>query len=136
MKKYADKRNHAKNINLQIGDYVLVRQQKKNKLSTPFGKTPYRVTEIKGTMITATSEDSGNITRNVSMFKQIPNPNLEPQDQIIEDFHGDMPNTELTRRYPTRNRRSPEFYNSSQTSMNLYKLQVLVVELLIINVLF
>ena len=42
MKKYADKRNHAKNINLQIGDYVLVRQQKKNKLSTPFGKTPYR----------------------------------------------------------------------------------------------
>ena len=58
-------------------------------------------------MITATSEDSGNITRNVSMFKQIPNPNLEPQDQIIEDFHGDMPNTELTRRYPTRNRRSP-----------------------------
>jgi hypothetical protein len=114
----ADKRNHAKNINLQIGDYVLVRQQKKNKLSTPFGKTPYRVTEIKGTMNTATSEDSGNITRNVSMFnsfKQIPNPNLEPQDQVIEDFHGDMPNTELTRRYPTRNRRSPEFYNSSQT---------------------
>ncbi|CAB4004174.1 uncharacterized protein K02A2.6-like [Paramuricea clavata] len=32
MKKYADKRNHAKNINLQIGDYVLVRQQKKNNL--------------------------------------------------------------------------------------------------------
>ena len=74
----------------QIGDYVLVRQQKKNKLSTSFGKTPYSVTEIKGTMITATSEDSGNITRNVSVFKQIPIPNLEPQDQIIEDFHGDM----------------------------------------------
>ena len=54
MKQYADKRNHAKNINLQIGDYVLVRQQKKNKLSTIFGKTPYRVTEIKATMITAT----------------------------------------------------------------------------------
>ncbi|CAB4006959.1 Transposon Tf2-9 poly, partial [Paramuricea clavata] len=115
MKKYADKRNHAKNINLQIREYALVRQQKKNKISTPFGKTPYRVAEIKGTMIIATSEDSGNITRNVSVFKQIPNPNLEPQDQIIEDFHGDMPNTELTRRYPTRNRRSPEFYNSSQT---------------------
>ena len=63
MKQYGDKRNHAKNINLQIGDYVLVRQQKKNKLSTPFGKTPYRVTEIKGTMITATSEDSGNFTK-------------------------------------------------------------------------
>jgi hypothetical protein len=73
MKQYADKRNHAKNINLQIGDYVLVRQQKKNKLSTPFGKTPYRVTEIKGRMITATSEDSGNFTRNVSVFKQISN---------------------------------------------------------------
>ena len=54
MKQYADKRSHAKNINLQIGDYVLVRLQKKNKLSTPFGKTPYRVTEIKGTIITAT----------------------------------------------------------------------------------
>jgi hypothetical protein len=76
-------------------------------------------------MVTATSEDNGNITRNASVFKQIPNPNLEPQDQIIQDFNGVVPNMELPRRYPTRNRTSSEFYNSSRTYINLYKRKVL-----------
>jgi hypothetical protein len=41
MKQYADQRNHAKKINFEVGDYVLVPQQKKNKLSTPFDKMSY-----------------------------------------------------------------------------------------------
>ena len=102
MKQYADKQNHGKNINIQIGNFVLVRQQQKNK--------PYRVTEVKGKIVTANSENNGNITRNASVFKRTPTPNLEPPDQIIQDFNGDLPNMELAHRYPTHNRRIPEFY--------------------------
>lgn len=54
MKSYADQRNRPKKIALKVGDYVLVRQKKKKNLSTPFSKSTYQVTSIKGTMITAT----------------------------------------------------------------------------------
>ena len=37
MKKHADIRTHSKPCKIQIGDTVLVRQDKHNKLSAPFG---------------------------------------------------------------------------------------------------
>ena len=52
MKMNADKFNHAKEHTILIGDTVLVRQQKKNKLSTRFDPEPYQVTRVKGTMVT------------------------------------------------------------------------------------
>ena len=41
MKTYADKRANAKSPLIQKGDMVLLRQEKKNKLSTPFEGIPY-----------------------------------------------------------------------------------------------
>ena len=49
---------------------VLVKQDKKNKLSTPFNPNMYKVTGINGSMITATNEDH-QITRNSSFFKKL-----------------------------------------------------------------
>ena len=40
-----------------VGDIVLVRQPKLNKLSTPYDPTPLIVKERKGTMITAERGD-------------------------------------------------------------------------------
>ena len=46
MKMNADKFNHAKEHTILVGDTVLVRQQKKNQLSTRFDPEPYQVTQV------------------------------------------------------------------------------------------
>ena len=70
MKTYADKRRHAKPNQLQIGEEVLVKIPKTDKLSSYYNPKPYNVTEIKGTMITA-SCGNHSITRNASFFKKL-----------------------------------------------------------------
>ena len=42
MKIYADKRANAKPSPIQEGDMVLLRKEKKNKLSTPFEGIPFK----------------------------------------------------------------------------------------------
>ncbi|CAC5381706.1 unnamed protein product [Mytilus coruscus] len=42
MKNYADTRRNAEPSDLKIGDTVLVRQDKQNKLSTPYNSNPYK----------------------------------------------------------------------------------------------
>lgn len=112
MKSYADQHNRAKKIELKIGDHVLVRERKKNKLSTPFSKSTYKITAIKGSMITATGRDS-TVTRNASTFKRVPASNDPIQDDDTYDSDTDNSSKETTnsRRYPMReNRCSPDFY--------------------------
>ena len=53
MKTYADKRRNAKPSKLYVGNCVLVKQDKENKLTTPFDPRPYEVTNKKGNMVTA-----------------------------------------------------------------------------------
>jgi hypothetical protein len=50
MKRYADNKQYVKPSQLQLGDAVLVRQQKTNKLSTPYDPRPLVITDKKGTM--------------------------------------------------------------------------------------
>ena len=57
--------------NIKLGDTVLVKQPKANKLSTPFNPVPFVVEEKKGSMITA-SDGHKTVTRNSSMFKVVP----------------------------------------------------------------
>ena len=90
MKVYADKRQHAKANSINIGDTVIVRQHKQNKLSTPYDPAPLVVKERKGTMITPERKDGSKVTRNVSMFHRIPQPltqdNDTAQDNSCDDF--------------------------------------------------
>ena len=53
MKRNAESRNKMGKKELYIGDTVLVKQEKMNKLTTLFDPIPYRVTDMKGSMITA-----------------------------------------------------------------------------------
>jgi hypothetical protein len=69
MKSYADESNKAKESQLKMGDVVLVKIPKENKLSTPFSPQPYLITEKKGTQITV-KNNSHSITRNSSHFKK------------------------------------------------------------------
>ena len=84
MKMNADKFNHAKEHTILVGDTILVRQQKKNKLSTRFDPEPYQVTRVKGTMVTATRLGH-YVTRNISFFKKISPQQPHQQDTDREE---------------------------------------------------
>eukprot|EP00794_Sanderia_malayensis_P001428 gene1428-biopygen1178 len=66
---YANQRRHAKQSNLHVGDTVLVKKPKANKLSTNFDPLPYKITDITGTRITA-ERDGHKIVRNASFFQK------------------------------------------------------------------
>ena len=67
---YADAKGHAKLQTLQAGDSVLVRAPKVNKFSSYYDPVPYKVTDVKGSMITA-ARPGHTITSNTSFFKKI-----------------------------------------------------------------
>jgi transposase InsO family protein len=69
MKLAGDKRLHVKPVSFVVGDMVLVKQNRTNKSMSHFEAHPYRITMIKGNMITATA-DGRTRTRNVSFFKK------------------------------------------------------------------
>ena len=114
MKEYHDKRTKAKERTFNIGDTVLVKQQKKNKLSARFNPNIYTVKHVKGTMITATS-GTHSITRNVSFFKHF---NAKEHKNTTgfsddEDDYKVKQNCDqviVNRRYPLRNRELPQRY--------------------------
>ena len=62
--------NDAKSRAIVPGNALLVRQRKRDKLTSPFDHRPYTVIQKKGTMITAQRGDR-NITRNSSHFKPV-----------------------------------------------------------------
>ena len=76
-KAYADKRNHAKEHEISVGDNVLVRQQKRNKLTSYYSPNPYIVRSIKGSMITAsrggmTSPETAHSLRKFHLSLMLP----------------------------------------------------------------
>ena len=89
-KEYSDTRKHAAECEIKIGDIVLVKQEKKNKLTTRFDPTPYHVTFIKGTMITA-ENNFRSITRNIS-FKKLDAAPIIDHDDGSDFDDGETPN--------------------------------------------
>ena len=86
MKMYADKRARAKPSPIREGDTVLLRQEKKNKLSTPFEGIPYTVFQKKGSMVTAERATDGRIvTRNTKDFKSCPPSTKETTQAALGD---------------------------------------------------
>jgi len=90
IKAYADSKLNTKPSNIKPGDTVLVRQTKKNKLSTPFNPEPLVVQEKKGSMVTA-SDGFKSITRNSSMFKIIPKDLKAEGDRREQEEPEDFP---------------------------------------------
>ena len=68
MKINADEKAYVKPNPIKVGDWVLCKQSKKNKLSTPYYPKPMEVIKRKGTRITA-SVDGKQITRHANHFK-------------------------------------------------------------------
>jgi hypothetical protein len=83
MKEYFDLKRNTKPADLKVGDSVLVKQEKKNKLNTPFNPELMTIKNKKGNMITATAENKEK-TRISSFFKKIGKPVL--CDDEIDDI--------------------------------------------------
>ena len=60
----------AREQSVNIGDKVLLKRKKRDKLDMPYETEPYRVTKIKGTMVTAENK-LHSITRNIALFKTL-----------------------------------------------------------------
>ena len=80
---YADTKVRAKTSTIKVGDIILVRQRKHNKLSTRFDPIPLQVVHLNGAMVTA-CHNGKYITRNVSHFKVI-NTERKGDDEEEED---------------------------------------------------
>jgi len=73
MKVYADLKAHAHKRKIEPGEVVLMRQPKKNKLTTPYNPKPFVMEEKKGSIVTA-SNGSQTVTRillNLKLFLRI-----------------------------------------------------------------
>jgi hypothetical protein len=108
MKEYFELKRNTKPADLKVGDNVLVKREKKNKLSTPFNPEPMTIKNKKGNMITATAENK-EITRNLSFFKMIGKPVLcddEIYDILESGKSNENPNTNGT---SSRKRKTPGY---------------------------
>ena len=68
-KEYADERRNASESSVKVGDEVLVKQKKSNKLSMNFEKDPYVVLDKHGSQLTVQSPSGKTIKRNVTFTK-------------------------------------------------------------------
>ena len=69
-KVYADKRRNACESDIREGDTVLVKQDRENKLSTPFAKTPVKVVSKNGNSVVVESGQGVRYQRNVTRVKK------------------------------------------------------------------
>ena len=70
MKRYADSKGYVKMSDIKVGDLVLVKQMKKNKITPPWDPVPYKVLKREGSKIVAAREGH-KIMRHVNHFKMI-----------------------------------------------------------------
>ena len=61
---------NAKPSDITVGDQVLVRQERKDKLSTPFNPTPYRVVSKTGNSVIVEASGGTQYLRNTSHMKR------------------------------------------------------------------
>ncbi len=85
-KLYADHRCGAKNSQLEVGDQVLMRQEKTDKLTTIFSPVPYTVVSRKGNSVTIEDSRGTQYKRNTTFVKKFvsENTNDSPVDDQTE----------------------------------------------------
>lgn len=91
MKRYADTRRRTSPHTFNVGDTVLCKRMQTSKTCSIYDPSPYEITSINGTQITA-ERDGSSVTRNANFFK------LLPRRTIIErwNLHGDTSWTGLS----------------------------------------
>ena len=81
-KLYADKKRHVEYSDLVPGDRVLLKQEKQNKLSTPFAPEPYDVVSRNGSSIVIKSPEGVQLKRNTAHVKKYEEPLPMPSQTV------------------------------------------------------
>ena len=109
-KSYADNRRNAKESNIKVGDTVLVKQKRQNKLTSRFNKTPYVVIQRKGTQVIAENNQKHRVKRNVSHFKKFENTvdrSEETESELEDELVGNDSELENEHEHEHENEREP-----------------------------
>lgn len=92
VKQYADRKRYVKTSNIQVGDAVLVRNEKKGKLEPKYDPRPYTVVVKNGTIVIASRDNPRHlITRNTSFFKRL---KTKGNNNEVDEMEGDDEITE------------------------------------------
>ena len=107
MKENFTKRFHPRESQITVGDNILIKQSKKNQLSSFYKPHPFTVTSRKGSMITITDSKGSSYARDVSEAKKI----VEKEREVeVKENTNLLPKTEAKKYkselkvYPKRNR--------------------------------
>ena len=81
-KLYADKKRHEEYSDLVPGDRVLQKQEKQNKLLTPFAPEPHDVVRTNGSSIIIKSPEGVELKRNTAHIKKYEEPPPMPSQTV------------------------------------------------------
>ena len=102
-KQYFDKRYNVSENQINLGDTVLMKQRKRNQLSSKYKPERYEVTAKKGSTIYIKGHDGGSYARNSTALKKLTN---KDNDSLIRQSSGKNSNNTERKTYPLRNRTS------------------------------
>ena len=102
-KQYFDKRYNVSENKINPGDTVLMKQRKRNQLSSKYKPEKYKVTGKKGSMIYIKGHDGVNYARNSTALKKLIN---KDNDSLIQQSKENNSNNIQRKTYPLRNRAS------------------------------
>ncbi|KAJ8375480.1 hypothetical protein SKAU_G00060600 [Synaphobranchus kaupii] len=87
-KLYADERRRAQRSEIEVGDTVLVRQDKVDKFTTPFNATPHKVVSKAGSHVIVESPTRARYTRNSTFVKKYRTTGPEETTHEQDDTQG------------------------------------------------
>ena len=111
MKEYADKKRRAVPSDIKQGDQVLLKQQRKSKLSTAYDPKPYTVEGKKGTSLLLRRSNEPQIMRNSSAVRKVPS--LGKNGEVTKELGGDEEDKRKRTRTELREQRSrktPDYF--------------------------
>ncbi|KAK3084370.1 hypothetical protein FSP39_012381 [Pinctada imbricata] len=98
-KVYADQRRNAQESDLKEGDRVLVRQEKENKLSTPFNPNPMTVVERNGNAVLIESDQGAHYKRNITHVKKFNENHVQKECSQSEIKENNFAENEITDKF-------------------------------------
>ena len=102
-KLYTDNKNRAKPSDVSVGDQVLLKQDKTDKFTTTFNKTPHKIISKDGNNVVVQSPSGATYSRNTTFVKKYytedPTPQSSSKTQITWTEDEDKQNTPDTDLY-------------------------------------
>jgi len=112
-KVYSDAKRNAKESEIVPGDKVLLKQNRNNKLDTPFSSDKYTVIDKNGNSVVVRADDGTEYRRNVTHMKKMneQNPQTDSNVNNSKSEHCQINVSSAGKDRPIRVRKMPEKFN-------------------------